>query len=64
VEWGRDEVERLNGFLRMGYASSVGNGGISVFFLKAFLMEAKDGFLENGELEVMEGWVTCELLPV
>jgi hypothetical protein len=41
----------------MGYAwwSSGGNGGISVFFLNAFLMDAKDGFLENGELAVMEG---------
>lgn len=46
----REDVDRLNGFLSTGYGevgSSWGTGGASLFFplLKAFRIEAKEGFL-------------------
>jgi len=50
----RDEVDLLNGFLSTGYAwwSICGTGGASEDFtlLNAFRIDAKDGFLENGDV--------------
>ena len=63
--WVKDDVDRLKGFLRTGYGecSSDGIGGASLFFplLKAFRMDAKEGFLEKEVLTVAkEGWEECE----
>lgn len=63
--WVKDEVDRLKGFLRTGYGecSSDGIGGASLFFplLKAFRMDAKEGFLEKDvPVVAKEGWEECE----
>jgi hypothetical protein len=60
----KDDVDRLKGFFRIGFGdSSDGTGGASLFFplLKAFRMDAKDGFLEKAVLVVAkEDWEECE----
>lgn len=64
--WVKDDVDRLKGFLRptgYGECSSDGIGGASLFFplLKAFRIDAKEGFLEKEVLVVAkEGWEECE----
>lgn len=57
VWWAREDVERLKGLRRAGYAcrSSGGTGGaedseevfLDVALLKAFLKDANDGFFEK-----------------
>lgn len=53
----REDVDLLNGFLKAGYTcrSKAGTGGASAVFplLKAFLKDAKDGFFEKDEFDVV-----------